>query len=491
MSLREHEQVAGYRLVRRIGRGGMAEVWRATPVGAAGAADVALKVMELDETDPEHRATQRRFEEEVRLGQRLVHSNLVRTLEGGVDRERAWVALELLEGRTLRQLLAERGPLPLPAALGVGLQLLAALEHVHGMAGEDGRPLQLVHRDLKPSNVFVTDAGVVKVIDFGIAVIGNGDQTRTRTGTLRGSVPYCSPEQVQQQPLDARSDLYAVGLILHELLTAQRCFPQESDAALLNAILWEPLRPAREQRPELPVELDRLLLALAHKQRERRPADARAARERLLALAEKTGAFAPAELAAWLRSPPAGPRADATRSLRAGPGLALAPARRRWPLPLGVALAAVLLALGVSRALPGRAPPPVAAAAGAPAAPLAVPAAPAPDPAPPAAAEPPPRQAKVPAPVQPARRPVHAAKAPAKAEPAGAGWLNVGMKGGWAQVSVDGRDAGPTPVFRLVLPAGPHRLEALRQDGARTRREVTVRAGLEETVVLDFRGATP
>jgi serine/threonine protein kinase len=234
--------VAGYKLEKRIGSGGMAEVFLAhrPPMGGLDGVvqRVALKRLRTDHADDPHFA--RMFLDEARLLARLSHPNIVRLLDAGrVDGE-LYLAMELVDGATLQQIFRAAnagGEHISPAAVAeVGVQLCEALQYAHEIAGDDGRPLELVHRDISPQNVLVDRQGNVKLSDFGIA--HSADRlTETATGFVKGKLAYMAPEQIQGRTYDRRADLYAVGVVLFELLTGERLRLSHSDVALLYEIL--------------------------------------------------------------------------------------------------------------------------------------------------------------------------------------------------------------------------------------------------------------
>jgi serine/threonine-protein kinase len=269
-------RVGRYRLLRPLGAGGAAEVWEAEASGGD-RAPVALKIVRLAPADASGAgpAPARRFAAEAAILASLRHPNIVGVLEGGVDAERgeAYLAMELLRGQTLAALAAGRA-LPVGLVAALGRDLAAALDHAHGARGADGRPLSLVHRDVKPSNLFVTVDGTLKLIDFGIALARDLDRTATRTGAIRGSFPYLSPEQARGEPLDARSDLFSAGLVLHELLTGRRVFPQDNEVAILNAVVSARVSPVTAVRPEIPAALGALVGRMLVRDRDGRVATA-------------------------------------------------------------------------------------------------------------------------------------------------------------------------------------------------------------------------
>jgi serine/threonine-protein kinase len=235
-----------YQLVEPLARGGMASVWIAEdPVLSR---KVAVKILRTDlAADPDTRA---RFRYEAIAAARLNHPNVVATYDTGDDDGTAYIVMELVDGPTVRDLLRADGPLPVREALRIGIQVADALEAAH-RAG-------LVHRDVKPPNVLVPRAGPVKVTDFGIAKAA-GENDLTRTGTVMGTARYLAPEQVNGKPADARTDVYALGLLLYEMLCGKPPFGGDTDVATAMARLTTTAPPIRTQRPDVPAELDDLV----------------------------------------------------------------------------------------------------------------------------------------------------------------------------------------------------------------------------------------
>jgi Tol biopolymer transport system component len=236
-----------YEITAPLGAGGMGEVYRArdTRLGR----DVAIKVLPASfSADPERL---RRFEQEARAAGALNHPNVLAIYDIGTHDGAPYLVTELLEGETLRERL-QNGPLPLRKALDIAIQAARGV----GAAHDKG----IIHRDLKPANIFLTHDGRVKILDFGLAKLTQSDasglgetQSSTRTaldsgqteaGMVLGTAGYMSPEQVRGKPADARSDIFALGTILYEMLSGQRAFEKDSSADTMAAIL-------KEEPPEL------------------------------------------------------------------------------------------------------------------------------------------------------------------------------------------------------------------------------------------------
>lgn len=250
-----------YRLEEPLGRGGMGEVWRARDLTLD--RTVAVKLLPAEHTSPTDR---QRFLREARAAAQLSHPNVVAVYDTGEWEGRPYLIMELLEGRTLAEELAARGPLPVEEVRQLGAQIASALQAAHA-AG-------VIHRDIKPDNLIKTVDGTLKVVDFGIAGVADVAVTRlTQTGMLVGTVAYLAPERLQGSEADARSDLYALGCVLYELLCGRP--PYTGDVAkVLYGHVHAPPEPPSSLRPEVPPDLEGLLLALLAKQPADRPADA-------------------------------------------------------------------------------------------------------------------------------------------------------------------------------------------------------------------------
>ncbi|HET9596412.1 MAG TPA: serine/threonine-protein kinase, partial [Anaeromyxobacteraceae bacterium] len=275
-----------YRLVEPIASGGMAEVWRAEAPGAEGfVKEVALKLVRGD-----HDARGefvRMFIQEARLASRLTHANIVQVFEFDQVDGRYYIAMELVRGRTLREVVdrcREQGlRLGVPRAVHVGAEVARALAYAHRLQ-EGGRPAGLVHRDVSPQNVLVSFEGEVKLTDFGIAR-ALGATEATAPGTLKGKLAYMAPEQARGGAVDGRADVFALGVVLWELCTGRRLFARESDAATLAAVLAdEPVSPPSAWNEGVPADLDACVLAALERDPGRRTASAEALADALAAL---------------------------------------------------------------------------------------------------------------------------------------------------------------------------------------------------------------
>jgi eukaryotic-like serine/threonine-protein kinase len=249
-----------YRVVKRLGSGGMADVFCAhdTQLGR----DVALKVLYRRFAEDEQFVE--RFKREASSAAGLSHPSIVGVFDRGEWDGTYYIAMELIEGRTLKDVIRERGPAPAEAATDIVTQILRALRFAHQRG--------VVHRDIKPQNVLVDPEGRVKVTDFGIARAGASDMTET--GSIMGTAQYLSPEQAQGRPVDARTDLYSVGVVLYEMLTGRVPFDAESPVTVALKQVSEAPVPPRELVPSIPPALEAVVLRALEKEPARRFADA-------------------------------------------------------------------------------------------------------------------------------------------------------------------------------------------------------------------------
>ncbi|MDY0812199.1 protein kinase domain-containing protein [Kitasatospora purpeofusca] len=259
-----------YELVEILGVGGMATVWRG--VDHVLGRQVAVKVLNGGLADDPRFAE--RFGREAQHAAMLVHPRIAMVFDSGLDQGSPYIVMELVQGRSLAVLLAQRRGLPVEQAVGIAAAVCEGLAHAHA-AG-------LVHRDIKPGNIMITHDGGVKVVDFGIARAGSSHNL-TQTASVLGTAAYLSPEQATASPLDGRTDLYAVGCVLTEMLTGAPPFTAETPVAIAYKHVGELPLPPSVRRPGLPPALDAAVLRLLAKNPADRPADAAAARAELLA----------------------------------------------------------------------------------------------------------------------------------------------------------------------------------------------------------------
>lgn len=258
----------------RFATGGMAELYRAhRHYFHGGKADLVVKHMFADYNDDPTLVA--RFRDEARLGLQLRHSNVVTTLEYHLVDDHHYMVMEYLEGVDLAEilrrcnLLGERLPQAVVASFLFGMA--SALNYLADARDAEGQPLNLVHRDISPSNVLVTDTGTVKLIDFGVARAAERE-ARTETGALVGKYMYMSPELIQGQDLDTRSDLFALGAVAYELLAGERAFAGASEFETCDRILNVDPRPLLDLRPDAhPLLADLVARCLAKDPADRYP----------------------------------------------------------------------------------------------------------------------------------------------------------------------------------------------------------------------------
>ncbi|MFY1831199.1 protein kinase domain-containing protein [Myxococcus fulvus] len=270
-------QVGKYQLVRKLASGGMAEVFLAKAAGPMGFEKtlVLKRILPHLAEDP---AFVEMFLGEARLAAQLEHPNIVQIFDFGEADGSYFLAMEFIDGPTLRRLVKRALEQPLPPVVCAKLVAQAAegLAFAHEFSdAATGEPLGLIHRDVSPDNILVSRQGAVKVVDFGVAKVA-GQGHRTQTGVVKGKVAYMPPEQLRASPLDRRVDVYALGVVLYELLTGKRPFEATTEASTMQAILFEPFVPVEARRPDVPEPLRRILELALMKDRDARYPDCRA-----------------------------------------------------------------------------------------------------------------------------------------------------------------------------------------------------------------------
>jgi|GEM_PF-1332320 len=299
------QRLGRYELIQRIAVGGMAEVYRAYAVGPGD----FRKLVAIKRLLPQHALDPqllRMFLDESRLMARFAHPNLPQVLDvnDGGGHDVPFFVMEHVAGVDLRDILrAAGGPLPLEQVVTLASGVAAGLHHAHELRGEDGRPLEIVHRDVSPSNVLVSFDGGVKVTDFGVAK-WQQQKSFTYQGQLKGKFAHMSPEQCKAEPLDRRSDVFALGTLMYEMATGQQPFRADSEFELLSRIVSQdapppPGGPGGEVAPELTAIIMRCL----ERQRERRFATAQELQLALEAFArERRLNVSPVGLAGYVAS---------------------------------------------------------------------------------------------------------------------------------------------------------------------------------------------
>lgn len=255
-------KIGRYEVLDEIGQGAMGTVYRARdPLIER---TVAIKTVPIDQLRREGTDTEARFLREAQSAGRLSHPNIVTIYDVGEADGLAYIAMEYLPGRTLRDLM-NKGPMPLDLALDTAMQMAEAMAFAH----EHG----IIHRDIKPANVVVTGKrGHIKLTDFGIAHLVNGDHTQT--GQMLGSPRYMSPEQAMGREVDGRSDIFSLGAVLYEMLTGRYAFDGDSLPTILYRVINEAPAAVSTLRPQTPIGVAHLLANMLSKKPDARP-DAR------------------------------------------------------------------------------------------------------------------------------------------------------------------------------------------------------------------------
>ncbi len=267
-------QFGRYSVIRRLGSGGMADVYLARAEGEAGFERlVALKVMHDDMvTDPNFVS---HFLDEARLASKLSHPNIISITDLGKEADKYVIAMEYIDGSDLERLIhnaaERRGPPPVRVAFAIARRICDGLHFAHTATDERGELLHVVHRDVKSANVFVAKTGAVKIGDFGIAKIAGARRSaKTEIGQVKGTAAYMAPEQRLGEEVDLRADVYAVGAVCYELFTGQVINLDLAMLAHLGRVGWPHLDAPSELRPELPKELDDVIFRAMKFEREDR-----------------------------------------------------------------------------------------------------------------------------------------------------------------------------------------------------------------------------
>jgi serine/threonine protein kinase len=266
-----------YFLLDQIGEGGMAEIFRARMAapGESGRFVVIKRIQGANSDNPEFAQM---FKAEVQVTMRFTHPNIVQLYESGEESGLQYIAMEWVEGRNLRQLLSKisqrQQRIPISAACYMIEQVAAGLHYAHFFKDRiTGEPLNLVHRDVSPQNILVSYDGNIKIIDFGIAKASTNGEA-TRAGVIKGKLSYLSPEQVLGEVLDGRSDLFALGIVLWELLTSKRLFVAEGENEFQVLKMIESctthVKPPSVYNPEVPPELDLVVMQALKRDPEKR-----------------------------------------------------------------------------------------------------------------------------------------------------------------------------------------------------------------------------
>ena len=250
---RDARDFGSYQLIAKLATGGMAEIFLARPTGARDRDVMVLKRILPHLAEDEHFVTM--FRDEADLASKLLHKNVCHVRAFGEYGGTWFISMEYLHGVPLSRMmtrLSKAGKmLDFRVVAGIIVQACEGLHAAHEARGPDGQLMNVVHRDVSPPNMMVCADGVVKLLDFGIAK-ARGANSRTRTGTVKGKNAYMSPEQILGKELDRRSDVFALAIVMYEMLAIRRLFHRDSDFLTFKAITEEPIPEIRERRPDLP-----------------------------------------------------------------------------------------------------------------------------------------------------------------------------------------------------------------------------------------------
>ncbi len=265
-----YEQFGKYLLLEKVAAGGMAEIYLARSRAANG----LNKFFAIKRILPQYSTNEdfvAMFKEEAKVAINLNHSNVVSIYDFGIEASQFFLVMDYVEGRNLRQIINElkktNKSFSIDQALFLIKETAAGLDHAHRCTDStSGRPLNITHRDMSPQNIMVSFEGEVKVIDFGIAK-AETDAEGTKAGTLKGKFSYMSPEQAEGQPIDPRTDVFALGIVLWELLANDRLFTGSNEAAILRKVRDCQVPPIRKINPTVPQELERIVMKSLAKDR--------------------------------------------------------------------------------------------------------------------------------------------------------------------------------------------------------------------------------
>ncbi len=271
------EPYGRYQLLKKLATGGMAQIYLARQVGPEGF-EKLLVVKRILPHLAENDDFITMFLDEARIAARLNHPNIVQIFDLGAQDDSYFIAMEYIHGEDVRRVWkhADKVGKPIPLALicRIIIDACAGLDYAHKKTDASGRPLGIVHRDISPQNILVSFEGGVKVVDFGIAKAAD-QATVTRSGVLKGKYSYMSPEQAGGQHIDCRTDIFALGVVLYELLTGTRLFKRATDIQTLNAVTECNIAPPSEINTRVPTDLDDIAMRALAKDRDARFPEAR------------------------------------------------------------------------------------------------------------------------------------------------------------------------------------------------------------------------
>jgi len=296
------EEFGKYRILRHLANGGMATIWVAEQTGPEGFARyIAIKRLLAEFSKDE--TLREMFLDEARLASSLSHPNIGQIYElGEIDGEH-YIAMEFIDGLSLEEVIAsyeEFGPIPHDLAARIMVSILEALEHAHRATDRDGEPLQIIHRDVTPSNILVSNDGIPKLVDFGVAKAIK-HKSATQTGAVKGKYAYMSPEQIEGNEVLPASDVFSAGITFFELLTGQKPFGEDLPA--VSAILRNPTPDPRTFRKDIPESYARIAQMALEKELTHRYSSARGMLLDLeTALRQRNAYITPLEVSVYIRT---------------------------------------------------------------------------------------------------------------------------------------------------------------------------------------------
>lgn len=289
MGLMVPERYGSYRVFEQLGKGGMATVHRAEQDTPQGVRQVALKRL----TPTNDRKPVALFLDEARLLRYLHHPNIPETYDSGRVFGTYYIAMEYVPGRTLKELIVQcrmiAGPVPQPIVLNLVAQLLDALDYAHKRRDEQDRPLNIIHRDVTPANLILAPTGALKLVDFGLAK-ATLSQEPSVAGVIKGKLGYVAPEYTRGEKIDHRADLWAVGILMYELLTGGRQLFEGGDAGdTLSRVRAMPIPRPSLANPSVTPEVDDIVLSALDREPSRRWPSAASMRERIRVVSAQIG----------------------------------------------------------------------------------------------------------------------------------------------------------------------------------------------------------
>ena len=298
------ENYGNFQLLKRLATGGMAQIYLARRKGPEASEELVVVKRILPHLG-ENKEFVQMFLDEAKIAARLAHPNIVAIYDLGAQDDSFFIAMEYIHGEDVRRMCkrasAQGMEMPVPLACRIVIDACAGLDYAHKKTDISGKPLNIVHRDVSPQNILVSFQGDVKVVDFGIAKAAD-QATVTRSGVLKGKYSYMSPEQAAGKRVDCRSDVFALGVVLYELLTSTRLFKRASDMQTLSAVAECHVTPPSQVNPRVPKELDPIVLKALAKEPDERYSEALQLQTDLEEwLRTQQRAVPPAEFAAFLR----------------------------------------------------------------------------------------------------------------------------------------------------------------------------------------------